>query len=356
MARDLSIYLNATAPNTDGDLDASDDRLLAVIDLFERRKLSLAADKAQELAEAGVLDIRPLSYVLFVTFNEDGIGALATIFDVVLAIFGPQRTIIGPQRNQPAFFAKRLSWLWATMNDYMAYYRKENGADWKRMREGLTPESLAMILERGKNVAAVLSDASQERNATTLASFMGELRTLAAELDAAARASAKNAAEEKSAHGEDAEGNDVDEENAEHAAPEDGEASSDVDESSNAPILVSKTPARSGKRRVTLEVSPTFLELLDKLKAFETLVEQRHLSKAAIVADDLQNIIETFDPRAHFPGLFSRFSELLSTHSDELGELIEQRDSFSWKTMVQFYRVDLAKFVDGEGNDRGNKR
>lgn len=343
MARDLSLYLNASTPSSEGDLDASDDRLLAIIDLFDKRKFALCADKAHELAEAGIWDIRPLSYVLFVAFYEDGIVALASIFDVVVAIFGPQRAIIGPQRNQTSYFAKRLTWLWSTMNDFLAYYRKENGADWKRLRQGLTVENFADILERGKHVSAVLSDSTQERTASMLALFLGELRTLAAELEAAARKPAPEAASAEEADDVESPEKDDDAEDADETADEEA-----------APVVTKAV--RPGKRTVTLEVSPLFLEFLHKLKAFETLVEQHKLEKAAIVADDLQSIIEAFDPRSHFPGLLSRFSELLSQHSETLGEHLDNRDSFTWKTMAQFYKVDLEKFIAGEDNGRGRHR
>jgi hypothetical protein len=98
------------------------------------------------------------------------------------------------------------------------------------------------------------------------------------------------------------------------------------------------------------------LDLLAKLRAFEVLLEQGDLMKAAIVADDVQNIIENFDPRSYFPRMFSRFSELLSQNAETLGEHIEGRDSFGWKTMALFYKVDIEKFVKGEGDGRGRRR
>jgi len=342
VARDLSLYLNASAPSPDGDLDASDERLLEIIDLFEKRKFALVANKAEELAAAGIFDIRPLSYVLFVTFYEDGLVALGSIFDVASATFGPQKAIIGPQRNQASYLAKRLSWLWTTMNDYLAYYRKENGADWNRLRQGLTAENLGESIERGKKLSALLVDSSQEKNASTLALFLGELRTLAAELEAAARKPAPAPADED------------DEEDDESSDDEKSSGGEGIDSEEAAPA--GTKAVRAGKRTVTLEVSPLFLEFIKKLQAFEKLVEQDKLVKAAIVADDLQNIIESFDPRAHFPGLLSRFSELLSEHAESLGEHLENRDSFAWKTMSQFYKVDLEKFVGGEGNGRGRHR
>lgn len=334
MARDLSIYLSELVPGDEGVFDASDERLLAIIDLFDKRKFALAADKAQELADAGVFDIRPLSYLLFVAFYEDGIAALGSVFDVVTAALGPQAKVIGPQKNQQSFFAKRLVWLFTTIADHLAYYRKEGGADWDRTRAGLTIDSLADILDRGKQVDTALTTAAHEKTAMVLATLMGALRTLAAELEVADQA-AKNSAVETSSSEEDEDEIDSDTEKHE-------------EDSEEQPERVAKVHVGNfGKRAVKLDVSSQFMDLLAKLRAFEELVGKGDLMKAAVVAEDVQNSIESFDPRVYFPSAFSRFSELLSHHSEELGEHIENRDSFAWKTMSQFYKVDLEKFVKG---------
>jgi hypothetical protein len=169
---------------------------------------------------------------------------------------------------------------------------------------------------------------------------MGELRTLASELEVASRAVPESTVDKASSKAEVKE-----------------EDSVSDDDTINPVEQVAKTKVpRGGKQSITLEVSQAFLDLLAKLRAFETLLNQGEHMKAAIVAEDVQNTLDNFDPRSYFPQMFSRFSELLSHHAELIGNNIENRDSFSWKTMAQFYKVDVDKFVQGEGNGRGRKR
>ena len=50
--------------------------------------------------------------------------------------------------------------------------------------------------------------------------------------------------------------------------------------------------------------------LVNKMKAFERLIEKEQFPKAAVVADDINAIIAHFDPRIYFPRMFSKFSLL----------------------------------------------
>ena len=93
------------------------------------------------------------------------------------------------------------------------------------------------------------------------------------------------------------------------------------------------------------DASHKFLELQSKLRAFELLVEQGNHERAAVVADDLLQLIEHFDPRTYFPELFVQFSALFSTNIGLLEQHWERRESMAWKALDQFYRVDLKKFV-----------
>ncbi len=76
-------------------------------------------------------------------------------------------------------------------------------------------------------------------------------------------------------------------------------------------------------------------------------MKKNDLARAAVVADDLMRTIDSFDPRAYFPELFSDFSELLSKHIDTLANHWQDRESTAWKAHAQFYRVDLKRFVGG---------
>ena len=100
---------------------------------------------------------------------------------------------------------------------------------------------------------------------------------------------------------------------------------------------------RSG--RAEIGVSPAYFELVQKLAAFQRLVDKRDILKASVVADDIMRTIDHFDPRTYFPDMFGDFSEKFSENIEVLSSFWGDRDSTAWKAMVQFYRVDLRRFV-----------
>ena len=90
---------------------------------------------------------------------------------------------------------------------------------------------------------------------------------------------------------------------------------------------------------LTLEAVPTARQ------AFEKLIEKRSFEKAALVGDDLMTLIENFDPRKYFPDLFASFGALLSANVSSIAPHWDRRSSLEWKTLQQFYQVDIRKFV-----------
>lgn len=98
---------------------------------------------------------------------------------------------------------------------------------------------------------------------------------------------------------------------------------------------------------VTMEVSSAFVEFLAKLEDFGYLIEKGDHFKAAIVGGDIQMTLDRFDPRDFFPSLLSQFSEKFHAHANELAEHARDRQSFRWKSHVQFYKVDRETFVRG---------
>jgi len=81
------------------------------------------------------------------------------------------------------------------------------------------------------------------------------------------------------------------------------------------------------------------------MKAFDRLVEKQQFPKAAIVADDINQIIANFDPRIYFPKIFSRYSLLLALNIADISGFEEYKGSVVWQTMQDLYKVDLESFV-----------
>jgi hypothetical protein len=115
--------------------------------------------------------------------------------------------------------------------------------------------------------------------------------------------------------------------------------------SNGAPVLAASS-ADPGRLEMMLAVSHRFVELTQKLRAFEELIKKHEYRKAALVADDLQQIIEHFDPRSYFPEVFAGFSAHLSRNIHALAEHWDDRESVAWKALAQFYHVDLDGFVE----------
>jgi len=130
-----------------------------------------------------------------------------------------------------------------------------------------------------------------------------------------------------------------------------GEPASPPEEPS-APTASANEPAfarRASDRDSTgpfVEVSPALQQFMRKLQAFELLVESGALAKAAIVADDVRQIVANFDPRIYLPSLLVPHFRLLSSHADQLSVYLEQAATPSWQALEQLYRVDLDSFVE----------
>jgi hypothetical protein len=294
-------------------LEPLDARLTALTDAAERRQFRDAADRAEGLFAEGIYDVRAISIYLYQAFLEGGLGSLAAIFATSAACVGDNLGALGPERRRDEHVDRRFAWLFETTLGSIEYHVRKRSAEWTRWSAGVGPEALGPAIEAGEALGERLGAGPFASARAQLAGLLARLRGLVADLrvnEPPAPADAAPAAPPP-------------------AAPA---------------TLESLEPLR---RRIELVASNHFIELLCKLKAFETLVEKRQYQKAALVGDDLLKTLDNFDPLVHFPDLFATFSALLSEHVSALSPHWEDRDSTSWQALSRFYRVDLKGFVGG---------
>lgn len=72
--------------------------------------------------------------------------------------------------------------------------------------------------------------------------------------------------------------------------------------------------------------------------------------RAAIVAADLLQTLDHFDPRLYLPFLFRKFFRILSVIGNDLTPHMEERTDLTYKALLQLYRVDLDYFVRSASN------
>lgn len=99
---------------------------------------------------------------------------------------------------------------------------------------------------------------------------------------------------------------------------------------------------------VSLRVSPDFMLLERRLKAFELLLTRRDYEKAALVASDLHACLAAFDVTLFFPDLFAALFEGEARHADELEPYLDPPNTLRVTALRQLYRSALERFVGEE--------
>lgn len=105
---------------------------------------------------------------------------------------------------------------------------------------------------------------------------------------------------------------------------------------------------RQSPSTVTLRVSPDFMLLKRRLKAFEVLLSRKDYEKAALVASELHTCVASFDVTLFFPELFAELFEGEARHAAELEPYLEPPNTLRVMALRQLYRSALERFVGEE--------
>jgi hypothetical protein len=313
MARDLSLLRGKLTVTPEPGLGPLDERLLKITDLADRQSFREAADLAAELLTEEIFDIRPISILLYQAFLDGGVEGLAEGFEILQSLAGENKPAVGPLKRREEQFAQRIKWIYETVADNFRYHLNKKSAElqgWRSTR----PETVQRAIREGEALSAQLSHPLYRDTARSVGSLTTLLR---AHLNDTRPAPAPAPAPSQAP-----------------APPPPAEAPKKEPESLD-PVV----------RHVDMVVSHRFLELHAKLRAFEKLIEKGQMEKAAVVSDDINSLLESFDPRDYFPELFATFSVLVSKNINHLAGQWNQKDSPAWNALAQFYRVDLKQFV-----------
>ncbi|WP_375744227.1 hypothetical protein NR800_05340 [Corallococcus interemptor] len=318
--RDLSLCLRPVEGGTLERLESHDPRFLTVADLVQREAYAEAADAIEALDAEGVYEVRLSAYYLFTALREDGLGRLPDVLEVLVALAraAAEEAARGEakDKSKPAVLLnKALTWLFQTLVSALKYHHGKKDAGWETWTKGFTDGRRKDALRGIQALQGALEGPAFRNGAQGLAGLGQWLK------ETQERAAAPAPAPEP----------------AKPAAPAKGRGA----KAAAAPP--SPFPRATGP--LQLRGSAHLLELCDKLKAFEVLVERGDFQKAALVSDDVLRTLEDFDPRRYLPELFSSFGALLNRHVGDIQEHWERKDSMEWRTLSQFYQVDLGAFV-----------
>jgi hypothetical protein len=322
MSRDLEALLAPIAPSDNEPLDTLDPRLATVLDLADQRRFSDAADKAEDLIRAGVFDVRPISVLLFDAYLKDGLRALPPVLRAVALLVGENLTAVGPIKRREDQFDRRLTWLFESIIDSLKFHDKKRSDEWVAWHDGLKAEVVVDAKTIAESIGVQIKGGAFKTTEVSIAHLIDWLRPHIEQVKAMTGANKPT-------------------EVAPIVSPSEGAERAETPALSTA--IDALDPVR---RRVELEVSHAFIELITKVKVFEQLVDKGDLERAALVSDDIQQLLESFDPRMYFPELFGRYCKLLSKNIDEISTHWGERDSVAWRTYSQLYRMNPRGFLE----------
>ncbi len=323
----IELLTKPMTPSETPGLDVLDPRFQEIAGLAEQGDFAKAAEQTQALLQSDVVDVRVLSYFLYGAFLERGLQGLEDVLKGLLGLLGPNWPAVGPLNKKDKHTENGLSWFLNRLMNRLEDEapdpgkQKPAGANWAKWTDGVDGAKVKSLLERVNEVKNALQQVAPSPKVLSLVAKLQEWLAVFERLVAVAAPPPPEPTPEP-----------VKEEAPAAAAP------------AAAPRAAAGAPAGPPPANF-VEGSWRLEELMAKMSAFEALVRKKDFAKASIVAADISETVEHFDPRLFFPKLFAKFYALSFQHLEALEPQMANRETPSWKAMERLYRVDLDAFA-----------
>ncbi|HEX8698576.1 MAG TPA: type VI secretion system protein IglI family protein [Myxococcaceae bacterium] len=300
-------------------IEAHDPRFQQITELAQGGKYTEAADAVEALLSENLFEVRLLGYYLFAVLHEEGLPRLPAILETLGALIQRNWEGLPAKDKRAGLLNKSVTWLFQTIFDTLSYHQSKKDERWQGWWKVLKEPEVSAALRNVQQLMELLPAPPYRSGSEALAKLVPWLRELREQVVA--------------------------------NMPQDPPAPATKQEPlAPAPPAEPEGPSPFLKLGQPLQLvgSAHLVELCNKLKAFELLIEREEFQKAALVSDDILSTLEGFDPRRYFPDLFSSFGALLNKHVRSIQGHWEGKESTEWKALAQFYQVDLERFVKAE--------
>ena len=318
---------------------APEPRLAQVRSLSNKGDYEQAARVAEAVLDDGAGDVLALSRYLFGVFLARGFAVLPRALDAMGRAVATAFEDGSAKGRADADLS--LGWLCRTVRDRVDFHHAHKDAVWRGWVEASDPALCDAIGEAcGRLAKAVEAAAPKSHSLESLASLdtfaRGTLRSVVPRPAPPSPPEPPRPAPEPEPV--------VDAEPELDQVPEDAPPDApDAAPASPAPgPRIDRAPAADEGD------SPAMRLLRRKLDAFATLVERGDFDRAAIVARDVERVVEHFDPRLYLPRLFAPHFRRLAAVGDALAPRWEGEGGVAWRALEQLYLVDLEMFLEGD--------
>ncbi len=323
-------------------LDTFDERLSDIATLVQEGKYEEAAAQVEAILTEKIYDIRIIGYFLYGHFLEKGVGAMADIYQGLTDLLRENLEALGPTKNREKHIQTILSWLMKQLLKKMQYEEGKKSDSYEAWTAEVSSDQVQEALDAGDELHRILGPLLEDSAGPVLDGLMKVndwLTTFQRLVYREPEPEAEPEPEEVEAEEwEDDEADEIEEEVEGWESKKDSVISATEDED-----------------LVSVEGS-YHLKLLDrKLEAFDYLISEKKYPSAALLADDIKDIIANFDPTLYFPKLFARFFLQLAANIDELIVFEEHKNTTEWQVMQELLKVDIDSFVNFKSERGGHE-
>ena len=288
-----------------------DPRFTDIATLVQDGNYEEAAARSDEVLAEEIYDIRIIGYFAYGFFLETGVGKLKELFPALTEVLRDNIEAVGPVRNRPKHVQTIFTWFFKQLAKKLQYEEDRQAEAWTDWTGNVSSDDVQDILDASEELRKILSMILEDSAGQVLDSLSKVGDWLRRFQSIVYREPEPEGEEETEEEGE-------------------GEA---------------EGQQGGGGLGVQMQGSSALGMLIRRIEAFGILVNDGKMAQAALVAMDINRIIENFDPRVYFPEIFSGFTLSYVTHINQLTTYEANKTSVEWKAMQELYKVDLESFV-----------
>lgn len=341
---DLNLLMQPLPVVDNPGLETTDPRLEEVGELVQRAQYLEAAGLAESVLAEGIYDIRMIGFFTYGVFLERGPGSLKEIFDCLAGVLRDSWSAVGPAAKREKHAQTSLRWFGNQLLKKLQYEENARSELWEQWVSGVTSDEVGEAIEAADGLRRVAGMTLEDAAAPLIDSLAKLTQWLQAFQQVVYREPEPEAAAEAQPGMEPEPG----------PEPEPGAEAIETSEEDETPSILRRASAMRGaspdltspEEGSLVEGSYHLRALMEKLEAFERLIAEEKYPRAALVADDINETITSFDPRLYFPKLFARYAYLKAANFQELYAFEDQKETAEWQALKEFYKVDMKGFVE----------
>jgi len=312
-------------------LETIDPRLSDIATLMQEGKYEEAAAQSEAILEEQIYDIRIIGYSLYGHFITQGVGGMADIYQCLANLLRDNLDALGPVKNREKHIQTIMNWMMKQLIKKLQHEEGKNTNLYEGWISEVSSDQVQEALDAGDELRRTLGPVLED--------------TAGPVLDGLMKVNDWLTAFQRLVYREPEPEPEVEEETDEWEEGETEEKIEDEQQEAGRKEPYVSIP-RLDEDAISVEGSFHLKLLIRKLEAFDRLISAEKYSSAALVADDINNIIANFDPKVYFPRLFTRFSLQFAANINELTAFEEHKSSVEWQAMQELYKVDLESFVN----------